>query len=306
MARGLTSTGQPRRRWLSVVILVLLGFTFVPPSVNRVVQWFGDLTATAIAPVSHPFSAFARWIAPARIGAAPPAEIQAIEEELARTKLLHRRSEQRAARLEQLIERLQGGLAVIPDVPMSLLAAPVVAASADLSSEMLTIRAGANQGVAPGAVAVADAVQLVGRVETVAPALSRVRPITDPTAGLLRARIELDGAGSSWLLTQLGPDGDGTLSGPVAIPDGATPEAVRAEPGMTVRLDDPEAWPGAAQALVVGAVESVSPDPDQPQRQVVVVRPTVRLERISEVVLRIPRATDASDTEFDSDRGGTP
>jgi cell shape-determining protein MreC len=39
--------------------------------------------------------------------------------------------------------------------------------------------------------------------------------------------------------------------------------------------------------LIVGRVESVSPSPSDPLRQVIVVRPTVNIERLSELLLRL-------------------
>jgi hypothetical protein len=39
--------------------------------------------------------------------------------------------------------------------------------------------------------------------------------------------------------------------------------------------------------LVLGTVESVEPAPDSPLRPVIVVRPTVVLERVTEVIVRV-------------------
>lgn len=91
-------------------------------------------------------------------------------------------------------------------------------------------------------------------------------------------------------LARLDPVGDGTLRGPVEIQDGAQPEL---KPGTIVRLADPDRWPLHAQMLVVGIVERVYPSPDQPLRSNIVVRPTLELERVSNVVLRVAEESDA-------------
>jgi hypothetical protein len=63
-----------------------------------------------------------------------------------------------------------------------------------------------------------------------------------------------------------------------------------------VRLDD-DRWPESAQRFVLGKVESVEADPANPLRTIVTVVPTVEVERVSEVTLRIAS---------DSGKGTTP
>lgn len=94
------------------------------------------------------------------------------------------------------------------------------------------------------------------------------------------------------LLCQLEPIGNGTLRGPVFRPEApaGSPEASAPEPavGQTVRLDDDaDRWPRHAQMLIIGRVERVDPNPDMPLRKIITVRPTLALDRVSEVVLRI-------------------
>ena len=58
------------------------------------------------------------------------------------------------------------------------------------------------------------------------------------------------------------------------------------EVGQLVRVDD-KSWPRNAQmALVIGAIER-PPEPDSVGWYIVTVKPTLDLERLSEVVLRI-------------------
>ena len=98
------------------------------------------------------------------------------------------------------------------------------------------------------------------------------------------------------------PVGDGTLRGDAAYdpqdPDAATRIAV----GQVVRLDDGE-WPASAQMLVLGTVEAVEPAPDSPLRPVVIVRPTVALDRVTEVIVRV---SEMPGDDASRQNGGTP
>ncbi len=153
---------------------------------------------------------------------------------------------------------------------------------------------GASQGVTQNTVATAPGLQLVGRVIGVTGRTATIRPITDRAAGSLRAMVMLD-EGSNGLLTNLSPIMDGTLQGDVE--DRRTPDGKPIEPqvGQLVRLADPR-WPKNADMLLVGKVEQVLPSPAQPLRRMVVVRPTIdRLDRLSEVVLRVTPQADGEE-----------
>jgi hypothetical protein len=92
------------------------------------------------------------------------------------------------------------------------------------------------------------------------------------------------------------PTGAGTLKGRVFFEEGTRPPEVK--PGMVVRLDDPE-WPASARMLIIGEVVDVVPLPQQPNRPVVTVKPKYAIDKMSEVVIRIP-------TEAPEGRGGNP
>jgi hypothetical protein len=100
----------------------------------------------------------------------------------------------------------------------------------------------------------------------------------------------LDDDAGSGLECLLSPSADNTLRGPVEDARGIEPS-----PGQIVRLADSDRWPASAQMLLVGRVESVEPDPNQPLRKVVIVRPSLKLDRVSEVVLRI--SADAAELD---------
>ncbi|HZW10279.1 MAG TPA: hypothetical protein VFF69_10290, partial [Phycisphaerales bacterium] len=98
---------------------------------------------------------------------------------------------------------------------------------------------------------------------------------------------------------KLRPAGDGTLKGDVGDPGAQGSRLI--QPGQVVRLFDRH-WPASAQMLVIGAVESVEPAPDSPLRPVIVVRPTVALERVTEVIVRIT-PEEREDADFGGEGG---
>jgi len=273
--------------------------------------WFGTLAQTLAAPVSHPVARFVRWVAPA-------APREAIEDEGSRLwrqrseefETLYLREQSENQRLREQIAELQSNAASMGGMRLDvrLLAAPVIGASTDLSSGLLAVRAARGSGITPGTtVAVVVGVQLLGRVDSVRGWIPMVRPITDRSAGRVEGVVVLgDSREAPRLRCSLTPRGDGTLSGPVEDAGATIGEGASLAVGQRVRLDD-RAWPESAQQLVLGEVERIEPNPEQPLRRMIVVRPLVDLSRISEVVLRIPigGATDA-DAGSDGGRRGAP
>jgi hypothetical protein len=59
---------------------------------------------------------------------------------------------------------------------------------------------------------------------------------------------------------------------------------------MIVRLGD-ERWPQSAQMLEIGIVEAVETPPDNIRIRTIVIRPRYRIDRVSEVTLRVPAAS---------------
>lgn len=245
----------------------------------------GQLATAVIAPISHPFAAVSRWIAPAD---GSPRESERVEElglrvEEAERELERVRGENR--RLVRSLEELKV-LTVLNTAPVRQVFAPVFASSSDLSSRIIRARAGRSVGVELSSVATVAGLQLLGRIIDVSDFTCDIMPFNAAGAEPLHALI-MSGGAAEGLACRLVPLGNGLLRGPVEDKrDPATARPLVPGVGQTVRLDDGR-WPSAAQMLLVGKVISVEASPDGPLRQVVTVAPTIeRIERIAEVVIR--------------------
>ena len=211
-------------------------------------------------------------------------ELRLLEERKQEFETLYLREREENQRLRDFIRELQQGLALNPEAKVTQTIVPVLGTSADLTSGMLSLRTG-TLTVDRTTVATTSGLQLVGRVSSTSGPASLVIPITRKGAGKLRV-VVMSAEGVPLVGSSLTPVGDGTLRGDamrITAGDGPLPTP---EPGQLVRLDDPE-WPGSSRMLIVGRVETVSPSPEDPLRPVVVVRPTLNIERVSEVVLRL-------------------
>ncbi len=288
MARS-ASNARATRHTLSAAVAILVLLCVVPVRFLGWLEWPAHLPTTLVVPISHPLSIVGRWLAPARREQIDDAAVRALQLENERLKRLYLSQYEETKRYRELAEMLQRGRSLSTDVPVDLVAFPVVGVSSDTSSSLLTVRAGERDGVTPNTVATVDGVQLVGKVDSVRGRTCTVRPITDPAVNRIGGRVMVTDLGPEGLACSLEPIGDGRLRGDLEYlaptPDRpAVPEVVA---GMTVRLDDP-AWPAGAQMLVIGTVERVERDEAQPQRRVITVRPTADLRRVSTVILRIP------------------
>ena len=282
-----TQKPSAARRALPLSVAALFVVVLLPPGWLAWVGWFGDMTTLAIAPISHPAKMVGDWLDPAHTREVD-ADAEALAEQLAQIELLLHQAQERAADLQRRLAEVEEWRLLYPDVDIDPLGAPVIGSSSDPSARELVVRAGSRRGVTPNTVAVVRGAQLVGRVTRAANRTCRVRPITDPAAPRIEGRIMFDAEGNG-LRCSLKPVGDGTLVGDVGEAVGPRPiEPDEIEPGMPVRLDD-QTWPAHARMLIIGHVESVADDPDKGLRKVVTVRPTVELDRISELVLwRVP------------------
>ncbi len=263
----------------------------LPARFTRWLGWLASPVEAALAPVSAP----ARWLTGALLPATETRnESEAVRELKRQVETLtqqHLRDEQEIERLKRDMEEALRVKILNPNAPVRHLTVPVISASSDLSSGQFTVRAGTAQGVEPNTVVVTPGLQLVGRVTEVNARTCTVQPITSKAATTTLLGVVMTDEGAPRPLASLSPGGDGRLRGPVQEEGEGQVEIRR---GMAVRLDDPERWPRHAQMLVVGVIEDVGTSPEQPLRRVITVRPTARLERLSEVVLRVATEADVT------------
>ncbi len=298
-----------RRRHLALPIAVaaLAVLSVVPARYLGPAAWFSDLVRVAAAPISHPMRQAAGWLRPAVPHEEAPDQIRFLEQQAEQWQTLYRREQRENRRLRARVEELSRGAAV-NTVPVRQLPAPVISAASDLTSSMLTVRAGRSQDVEVNTVVVVGDVQLLGRVERVGPVTSQVRPITDRGGAAIRGRLFVGASptpDAPSLACLLRPIGDNLLEGDVQDPAelaGQTDVNIDdwLSVGQVIRLDD-DAWPANAQMLVLGTIERIEPAPESPLRRVITVRPGVNLSRVSEVVLRITQPRSSFE-----DEGGAP
>lgn len=293
------------RTGLTAAIFTLIILAFAPPGVAGWVGAFSGPVRTILAPIAAPFE----WVLSLRLSdrELSPNESESLSlMRQERDGYLRETNQLRAENdeLRRVIAELQQGLDLNPAIPVRQFQAPVIGSSMELSSRVLTVRAGSREGVEPTAsVAVVRGVHLVGRVIGVKDRFCSVQPFTDTSAGSIKGVVML-GATQFGPACFLVPRGDGTLAGqlmtePTLLPTGATTAAADAaggdpsagvKPGMIVRLGD-ERWPQSAQMLEIGIVEAVETPPDNIRIRTIVIRPRYRIDRVSEVTLRVPAAS---------------
>lgn len=275
---------EPRNRnplVLPVAAGALLATALLPAGLVGWVAWLSPLVEVPVSPISQAL----RAITSSRRPADEPG-IAALKEESEGYRRLWLAERGENERLRRLIEELQRGVSLNPSLPVRQLTAPVTRASSDLTSGVLSIRAGKASGVDTTTVATVPTLQLVGRVADVQGPICRVLPITAKSTGKIGVRVMLADNSPDGLQSTLAPVGDGTLRGDVEFSRADGTLLPPPEVGMVVRLDDP-AWPDSARMLIVGTVVAVERSTQNSLRSVVVVRPTADVERVSEVTLRI-------------------
>lgn len=286
---------MPGRRPIAIALVILFLLALTPVRFVGWLEWFGELAHTLFAPASHPVSAAAHWVSPARVEAFSDEGKEVLQEELERTRQAFLRLQLENDQLRRLVDDLQRGFSLQGSETVRPLARPVTGNPSDLSGGMLVIRAGSRDGVTANTVATYDGMQLVGRVQSVTGRFCEVQPITAQHAARLDAVVMLDADGTAMLPCSLTPTGEGTLSGPVTEPDSPSPDA-RLAVGQDVRLRVTDgSWPDSSQMLLIGRVTEITPAPDHPVRRHITVRPLVDLRRISRVVLRVPADTAGED-----------
>ncbi|MFO0860455.1 MAG: rod shape-determining protein MreC [Phycisphaerales bacterium] len=268
---------------------VVVGLTVLSLSPLWAIRWtapFGNVTTMLLTPGSALVSMASRWLMPQRRAEGQTDLEKTLFEEVEHYKTLYLRSKEQSERLQRQIEDMQRGQTINSELPVRQVLVPVVGTSSDLSSGLLRVRAGESLGISPeSTVAVTGGLQIVGRLTGVSGATALIQPITSKAAGKIAGKLMVDEPNGVGLLCLLEPLGDGRLRGKVESPEGASPTPPP-EIGQTVRLSD-DRWPASSQMFIVGKVESVEQDAASPLRTVITVAPTVSIERLSEVTLRI-------------------
>ncbi len=276
-------------RWsMPITIGVLFILAFLPARMLKWTDWFSAQVQVAIVPITHPLTIAVDKIVPISISDPAASERErALLNELERVKVeLLQTNEQNARLVQQMKERYDLGDEILSD-RVRLAIRPRVG---NLAGDILLIRTGNLEGLTQGTVVVSEATQLVGRVSRVDRKTAHVLPITAPGAQPITGTILLNPDGTKRIGCLLEPTGNGTLRGDVARP--SLEESLRIEVGQEVRLLDSQ-WPTSAQMLLIGTIERVESDPEQPLRSQIVVRPTFGdLRRVPEVTLRIPDTDD--------------
>lgn len=265
---------------LAMVSCAMVVLALLPGKWIRWETWIAERPATIIlGPVQQPIRTFVGWFRRPGVVRDDNPEAADLRKQLVevQTRLLNEQSQNEGLRRQ--IADLQKGLALNPDVPRQLFA-PIIGGGADLSGGYLKAKAGSRDGVEVGSVAVVNGVHLVGKVRRVPDPYCLILPITERAAGDIRGVVMM-GDDKRGPQCEFKPTGDGGLRGKAEWSSNQ-PEI---KAGMLVRLDDP-AWPASSRMLVLGRVESVETAANQ--RKIVIVRPEVPLDTVSEVVLRIP------------------
>ncbi len=301
----LTRSHSTHTRALVAATLFLAVLSFLPA---RFGQWTNQLQ-TMPSLVFAPVQGVVYWLASlaTREGVTASSEaLRELEDDRDQWMAIARRFEAENTDLRRQLSRHVAG-ALTPDPGLRFARATVIGPAGAPGSHVLRLRAGSGDGVTRGTVAVVDSVQIVGQVERAGPATSTLVLITERGQPPLDAAIFPDGEPGTVapLKCQLNTPGDGTLKGLLEYPEtraGETRPAARV--GQTVHLDD-RAWPANARMLVLGTIIDMQPYKDSPLRQIITVRPTVKIDRVTEVILRIPTDNLAQgDTDRPRDGGG--
>lgn len=281
MSRSMLSA--PRLLVITSSVVALL--SVLPPGGIR---WVGSLSKPIvflIGPVNKAMGWGASFVSSGtRANASDSPEVSEVRRQLEEYKFQWLNERQENERLRRVVEELQK--TPLSTEVMRQVYAPIIGGGADLSAGILKAKAGEREGVIPGSVVVVEGVHVVGRVREVTSRYSLILPITQKASRGMKGVIMVGDQRGPFC--DLVPTDRGTLNGKVFFDEGVPRPDLK--PGMLVRLDDPE-WPSSARMLIIGQIIEVVPLPQQPNRPVVTVRPQFAIDKISEVVIRIP--TDA-------------
>jgi hypothetical protein len=280
------SSGRTQRGYYATIGVLLALALGVPARYHFGSSWFADKIQLFIAPVARPTIALVAYLRGER-AVIDDARVRTLVEENERLRREVLRLTQESQRLQRTISDLQGGLALNPDMRARQLLAPVYGATGS-QPMLLRVQAGRHEGIGTTTIALAPGLQLIGRIVDVGERTSTVQVIVSPGAGQVEAVVIVRENSPDGLRCVLRPTGHGTLAGPVEDKRDTSGATIEPLVGQPVRLDDPT-WPRTARMVLLGHIEAVDPNPDQPLRKIITVRPTVsNPERLSELILWVP------------------
>ncbi len=268
--------------------MALIAFSLLPVNWGRWVNTFHDVATWIFGPVQKPVYQLSRWFV------SPPSgpddtRLRELENDRALFQAMYLKLRDDLVEANRRLARYEAGLAPA-ESGVRFMLARVIGPTGDAASGIIKIRAGRSEGVEERTVATVAGVQIVGRVERVQARSADIVLITDRAVGPLEAVIvpdDNDPDKREIRCPQLYPLGDGTLQGMVQHePARQNEPSPTPKVGQLVRLRD-ASWPANSRMLVIGRVESVNALFEAPLRHIVVVRPTVPLDRVTEVTLRL-------------------
>lgn len=287
MARS--SHKMTSERVFVVVVGLLVVASFMPAGWLGWARGLGQTADTLLTPVQDPV----RRLVMGLVGGEGPTSTKEREELLNELSDLRREAvywKMVARELEQRVGMLQSGIgAGLEPAPGGVVAARVAGTTGDLSSGLLKVVLPSGSGVVEGSVVVVNGAYLVGRVVEMGPRIAYALPITvaeyqGRAVQPVRGMVVLED-GSMGPVCDLVPDGNGALSGDVAVEDDEVVWGDVLRVGMTVVLAD-ERWLARSRGCIVGVIERVGRQENL--RPEIVVRPVYRPDRVTRVLIRIP------------------
>jgi len=251
--------------------------------------WLNDVAHVVtlpMTPVRHAGTAARNWLRPAADPRLRPFDSERerqLLEVLEEFERLYQAADLRASELQEQLEQIQQMPLDDVRVPIRPLIATVTGINPRSPSAKVEINRGTRHGLVAGTIAAYGGVHLIGRVVDPGPLRSMLLPITNAGSDLLEARImpkdRPDMAMSAAPRVQLEPRGDGTFTAEIE-------HDIPVAEGDLLRLDDVR-WPAAAQAMVIGSIESVRPNDTNSLLKNIRVRPRYQASQLYNITLKI-------------------
>ena len=300
MARSLLSS----TRMFPLAIVVTFALALEPSGGFGLTSVVSEVFRIALTPFAEGGNWIARMLRPAPASPGIDFEgesaqyVKFLESQMLENERLYRAEKEKSESLQKSLDQLQGISTELMKTNVKPLLARVGMRSALEPLGPVTLNRGTRHGVTVGTVAVYDAVHLVGQVVEVSNFQCTLLPLANAKTPLVDVKVfphDRQRGATEGVALQLQAKGDGTF-------------IAQAERLKVINAGDEavlmsSAWPGSAQAMHVGVVESVKPDDMQPLRNIVVVRPVFQISQVAEVVLKLE--SDAEQTVIaDADAGG--